>query len=495
MKRFRLNQSDTMPLQKFCRKLARRHILEQFNHEDKDETTFHGILSSHFDSSLNSFKNLSNSQEALKEQVEGVSKLLGSTTTTIPSKISNRAEVRYVEISEDALLVEDAINYEDSGKIVETSKTTTNHTIQIGLTTQRQANGTTHKSTFFHSNSTNNHSGTRAATSNHGTCKLKQLLSHFSFTAGPLMLSVTRLVNSTCSKELGIYWDRVKEDWHLHADPVVSMRNTTCHVSIGCTLTINFRRLEPITALEKRICRQTMKNLRLHYDSTHENQDISTDFYTTARVTTIQAYHKYCNYYDRNSSASPLKKHSFCLLSDLQLRTVSNQNAKILTGWLPHYRVEVVLTNSSYLNDGVITACTLNAFQTDRTKIHFWKPRWCKIEQSWAWLYISHIFWTSIFRQITSWFFLNTPKSDENITFDEQSNTVFHVDSRGVLQHGNPPNPQVPSKREPTSVVSYPGSFDSNDILTLKKRVTKSGLSAHPDIENATNPRIFQLIH
>ena len=49
--------------------------------------------------------------------------------------ILDAAVVRHMEISEDAISVEDAISLEVSGKIVEISIATTTHKIQIGLIT------------------------------------------------------------------------------------------------------------------------------------------------------------------------------------------------------------------------------------------------------------------------------------------------------------------------------------------------------------------------
>ena len=101
--------------------------------------------------------------------------------------------VRHVEFSGDAFLVEGAINHE--GKIVETSKTTRNLKIQIGLTTQRQATSTTHTTAIFYSMNTINLNGTRAARLNHGTHKTELLLSDLPIIAAPVMPLVTRLVN------------------------------------------------------------------------------------------------------------------------------------------------------------------------------------------------------------------------------------------------------------------------------------------------------------
>ena len=53
-----------MTVEDLCEKVARRHVLEQLYPED-DETAFHEISSSQFDSLVSSLNNLSTSQEAL----------------------------------------------------------------------------------------------------------------------------------------------------------------------------------------------------------------------------------------------------------------------------------------------------------------------------------------------------------------------------------------------------------------------------------------------
>ena len=90
MKRFLLNQPDTITVEDLCEKVARRHVLEQLYPEDDDETAFHEISSSQFDSLVSSLNNLSTSQEALKKQVEAVSKRLDETPPANATANSNR---------------------------------------------------------------------------------------------------------------------------------------------------------------------------------------------------------------------------------------------------------------------------------------------------------------------------------------------------------------------------------------------------------------------
>ena len=73
---------------------------------------------------------------------------------------------------------------------------------------------------------------------------------------------------------------------------LVFVHNTTYHVSIGWSPTLVFHRREPATALEMRLCRQTLRNIRTGFDFAHEIRDILSDLYAAARDTTLEAYHK-----------------------------------------------------------------------------------------------------------------------------------------------------------------------------------------------------------
>ena len=65
-------------------------VFEQLCREDYNETVFHEISLSQFDSLASSLSNLSTSQEQLKKPVEAVSKQLDNTTTSNARNISTR---------------------------------------------------------------------------------------------------------------------------------------------------------------------------------------------------------------------------------------------------------------------------------------------------------------------------------------------------------------------------------------------------------------------
>ena len=70
MKRFLLNQPDTLLVDELCEKVAWRHVLEQLYPQDNEETAFLEICSSPPDRWVSCLNDLSTSQEALRKQVK-----------------------------------------------------------------------------------------------------------------------------------------------------------------------------------------------------------------------------------------------------------------------------------------------------------------------------------------------------------------------------------------------------------------------------------------
>ena len=78
-------------------------------------------------------------------------------------------------------------------------------------------------------------------------------------------------------------------------------------------------------------------------------QDAMQQKFSENKSKLIHAYHKYRTYDDEKALSSSLALNSFCLLLNPKLMNQSDFGYKLMTVWLPLYRIERVLTNSNYL--------------------------------------------------------------------------------------------------------------------------------------------------
>ena len=147
-----------------CQKVGRRHLLDQLYPDDNDERAFSKVTSSRIDSLVSSLNNLSTNQEALKTQVEAISKQLEKITTSNARNTStcgqctSRGNFRGRNFGGG--------RYQSAGPFQNCGNFDNVNSIPFRLTTQHNATGATHTTARFTSSVTNNHSETRAATSN-----------------------------------------------------------------------------------------------------------------------------------------------------------------------------------------------------------------------------------------------------------------------------------------------------------------------------------------
>ena len=87
-------------------------------------------------------------------------------------------------------------------------------------------------------------------------------------------------------------------------------------------------------------------------------QDSLLEQFPHTKLKLLDAYHKYRTYYDKKAAAKPLMQYQNCLLFNASLLSQNDFAAKSTTIWLSLYRVEKILTKSSYLNRKVGTPYT-----------------------------------------------------------------------------------------------------------------------------------------
>ena len=78
-------------------------------------------------------------------------------------------------------------------------------------------------------------------------------------------------------------------------------------------------------------------------------QDAMNKKFSETKFKLTEMYNKYRAYYDCKAEAKPLALFSYCLLLNPKLMTQSDFASKSLPIWLPLYRIEKILTNSTYI--------------------------------------------------------------------------------------------------------------------------------------------------
>ena len=138
-------------------------------------------------------------------------------------------------------------------------------------------------------------------------------------------------------------------DWHRYVDLACFIHNTSYYSTIGCTPSHLFHGREPVKRLDFRFKNKQLSRMEPNFDFVENQQDALNEKYAENKENLIKKFHKYRNYFDRKTNASPLKKHSYCLLLNPKLTLQNDFAAKSLQIWLPLYRVEKVYTTSNYL--------------------------------------------------------------------------------------------------------------------------------------------------
>ena len=160
-------------------------------------------------------------------------------------------------------------------------------------------------------------------------------------------MGVIERSHSGLKNHLKLYDQSATNNWHKHVDSAVFVHNTSFHRTIGCTPSLLFHGRQPRTASDLRFQNKELKKMTTLYDFTTQIQDDLNERFSEVRDSTLRAYYQYRQYYDRKAAAHPLKKLSFCLLLNPKPVKSTDQMEKSLQKWLPLYRVEQVLTNSS----------------------------------------------------------------------------------------------------------------------------------------------------
>ena len=85
-------------------------------------------------------------------------------------------------------------------------------------------------------------------------CHNKQIKMKYATNKHPQTVKIVGRSHPALKNYLFSYEECKKRDWHLRVDRTVTVYNTTCLVSIGCTLTMIFFVRDPTKA--KDMCRQ-----------------------------------------------------------------------------------------------------------------------------------------------------------------------------------------------------------------------------------------------
>ena len=127
------------------------------------------------------------------------------------------------------------------------------------------------------------------------------------------------------------------------------IHNKSYYTSIGCCPSTLFHGRDPTKTIDLRLKRANRDVIGISSDYVTELQDAMQSKFGENKLSFLDSYNRYRNYYDEKALAQPLDEHSYCLLPNPKPTTQSESIGKALQTWLPLYRVEKALTTSNYI--------------------------------------------------------------------------------------------------------------------------------------------------
>ena len=183
----------------------------------------------------------------------------------------------------------------------------------------------------------------------HELSKLLEIQLEHASLKHPQTIGVVERSHAALKRILKLNTDEKWTTWYRYVDLATFIHNTSYHSSIGCTRSSLFHGREPIKPIDLRFRSHALAQKELTSDYLVDLQDSLLEQFSHTKLRLLDAYHKYRTYYDKKAAAKPLMQHQYCLLLNPSLLTQSDFAAKSTTIWLSLYRVEKILTKSSFL--------------------------------------------------------------------------------------------------------------------------------------------------
>ena len=137
--------------------------------------------------------------------------------------------------------------------------------------------------------------------------------------------------------------------WHKYVQIAVMNYNTSYHESLGCEPTTVFHGRIPYNILDIKLGLKPEWKKDANEDLTDELQKQITEIHQSAKDNLMQSYLKYKRYYDKKSTATPLKINDYCYALNPK---ADNQSLKFAFKdciWTGPYIVVKVLSNNNYV--------------------------------------------------------------------------------------------------------------------------------------------------
>ena len=140
------------------------------------------------------------------------------------------------------------------------------------------------------------------------------------------------------------------EKWttgYRYVDLATFNHNTSYHSSIGCTLTSFFHGREQIKPIDLRLRSHGLAQKELTSYYLVDLQDSLLEQFSHTKLRLLDAYHKYCTYYDKSSGKTFDTTSILLIVESIPIPTSTKWFCSAI--WLSLYRVEKILTKSKFL--------------------------------------------------------------------------------------------------------------------------------------------------
>ena len=114
---------------------------------------------------------------------------------------------------------------------------------------------------------------------------------------------------------------------------------------MGCPPSLILHGRNPFNPVDLRFNNKTLPR----FDYIGDLQSKTSRLFGETKESIVLAFNQYRNYYDKKAKAFPLKVHEYCMLLNPQISDQHEKIGKLESKWTGIYRIEKVLTRSSYL--------------------------------------------------------------------------------------------------------------------------------------------------
>ena len=166
-------------------------------------------------------------------------------------------------------------------------------------------------------------------------------------------IGILERTHASLKTALNISTGERRSMWHKYVQIAVMNYNTSYHENLGCEPTTVFHGRIPYNILDLKLGLKPEWKKDANEDLTDDLQKQIAEIHQAAKTNLMQSYLKYKRYYDKKTSATPLKINDYCYVLNPK---ADNQSMKFGFKdciWTGLYIVVKVLSNNNYVRNTI----------------------------------------------------------------------------------------------------------------------------------------------